>query len=109
MVQKLSPDGRRFVLFLIFIPLSSSSHFSRGFTYSHNPLRIRTIIITAPFLVASSLLLYKRLVLGQEQRKLPRPPVSPMSGAQQVKPDEFEGAPAEVAARIREAEEKAKR
>ncbi|GAA5932204.1 uncharacterized protein JCM15063_001153 [Sporobolomyces koalae] len=35
--------------------------------------RIRTIIISTPFLVASSILLYKRLFLGEEQKHLPRP------------------------------------
>ncbi|GAA6061802.1 hypothetical protein JCM10212_004858 [Sporobolomyces blumeae] len=35
--------------------------------------RIRTIIIATPFLVASSILMYKRLFLGEEQRRLPRP------------------------------------
>jgi len=43
-MAKLSPDGRR----------------------------IRNIIIATPFLVASSILLYKRLVLGEEQRKMPK-------------------------------------
>lgn len=33
--------------------------------------RVRTIIIATPFLVASSILLYQRLVLGKEQRKIP--------------------------------------
>lgn len=33
--------------------------------------RLRNIIISTPFLVATSLLLYKRLVLGEEQRKIP--------------------------------------
>lgn len=36
--------------------------------------RIRAIIISAPFLIASSILLYKRLVLGEEQRLLPKMP-----------------------------------
>ncbi|SCZ95333.1 BZ3500_MvSof-1268-A1-R1_Chr11-2g03439 [Microbotryum saponariae] len=35
--------------------------------------RLRTIIIATPFLVGSSILLYKRLMLGEEQRLLPRP------------------------------------
>ncbi|KAF8902528.1 hypothetical protein CPB84DRAFT_1846185 [Gymnopilus junonius] len=34
--------------------------------------RIRLIIVSLPILVASSLVLYKRLVLGEEQRKLPQ-------------------------------------
>ncbi|GAA6010899.1 hypothetical protein JCM10207_003980 [Rhodosporidiobolus poonsookiae] len=94
MPQKLSPDGRR----------------------------IRTIIITAPFVVASSILLYKRLVLGEEQRHLPRPvrgvsvdgrpmqqPLSGPGKPSEKREDGFEGMPADVAARIREAEERAKR
>ncbi|GAA6050369.1 hypothetical protein JCM3770_004004 [Rhodotorula araucariae] len=74
--------------------------------------RIRTIIITAPFLVASSLLLYKRLVLGEEQRRLPPRPgvVTPGAVAVQAPPrDALEGIPADVAAPIREAEEQARR
>ncbi|BGP50859.1 hypothetical protein JCM10450v2_006785 [Rhodotorula kratochvilovae] len=74
--------------------------------------RIRTIIITAPFLVASSLLLYKRLVLGEDQRRLPPRPnvVTPGATAvQAAQGGEFEGMPADVAARIKEAEEQAKR
>ncbi|KAF8173721.1 hypothetical protein BJ912DRAFT_71358 [Pholiota molesta] len=33
--------------------------------------RIRLIIVSLPILVASSFVLYKRLYLGEEQRKLP--------------------------------------
>ncbi|KAM0755024.1 hypothetical protein T439DRAFT_352979 [Meredithblackwellia eburnea MCA 4105] len=46
MAPKLSPDGRR----------------------------LRAIIIATPFLVVSSVILYKRLVLGEEQRLLPKGP-----------------------------------
>ncbi|KAI0037695.1 hypothetical protein FA95DRAFT_1684834 [Auriscalpium vulgare] len=34
--------------------------------------RLRTIIVTVPIIAATSLVLYKRLVLGEEQRHLPR-------------------------------------
>ncbi|KAF8958992.1 hypothetical protein BDZ97DRAFT_1430978 [Flammula alnicola] len=34
--------------------------------------RIRMIIVSLPILVASSFVLYKRLYLGEEQRRLPR-------------------------------------
>jgi len=43
--QKLSPQGRR----------------------------LRIIILTVPIMAATSVVLYKRLVLGEPQRKLPRP------------------------------------
>ncbi|KIS68950.1 uncharacterized protein UMAG_12198 [Mycosarcoma maydis] len=33
--------------------------------------RIRTIMISFPLLVATSVVLFKRLYLGEEQRKLP--------------------------------------
>ncbi|KAH9474561.1 hypothetical protein JR316_0013023 [Psilocybe cubensis] len=33
--------------------------------------RIRTIIVTLPIITACSFVLYKRLVLGEDQRKLP--------------------------------------
>lgn len=36
---------------------------------------IRAIILSTPFLVASSILMYKRLVLGEDQRKFPRQPL----------------------------------
>ncbi|BGP19260.1 hypothetical protein JCM10213_008221 [Rhodosporidiobolus nylandii] len=84
MARKLSPDGRR----------------------------IRTIIITAPFLVASSILLYKRLVLGEEQRHLPRPPLGRAQQAERERlqqKDGLEGVPSEVMAKIREAEEQSRR
>ncbi|KAI0292871.1 hypothetical protein BC826DRAFT_1105277 [Russula brevipes] len=35
--------------------------------------RLRTIIVTVPIMAATSVVLYKRLVLGEPQRKLPRP------------------------------------
>ncbi|KAI0251889.1 hypothetical protein BJV78DRAFT_1207531 [Lactifluus subvellereus] len=35
--------------------------------------RLRTIILTVPIIAATSVVLYKRLVLGEPQRKLPRP------------------------------------
>ncbi|GAA5896630.1 hypothetical protein JCM8208_004250 [Rhodotorula glutinis] len=75
--------------------------------------RIRTIIISAPFLVASSLLLYKRLYLGEEQKHLP--PRPGMSGAaavpvqQREQMGDLEGVPKDVARRIREAEEESRR
>ncbi|GAA5874049.1 hypothetical protein JCM8547_004815 [Rhodosporidiobolus lusitaniae] len=87
MSRKLSPDGRR----------------------------LRTIIITTPFVVASSILLYKRLVLGEEQKHLPRPGyrrAQAAAQAQQAKKmseGEFEGMPEELRRQIRQAEEAAKR
>ncbi|GAA5836605.1 hypothetical protein JCM9279_000442 [Rhodotorula babjevae] len=75
--------------------------------------RIRTIIISAPFLVASSLLLYKRLYKGEEQRRLP--PRPGMAGAQAVpvqqreRKGDLEGVPADVAQRIRAAEDESRR
>jgi len=35
--------------------------------------RLRTIILAVPIMAATSVVLYKRLVLGEPQRKLPRP------------------------------------
>ncbi|KAN0136912.1 hypothetical protein V8E53_005353 [Lactarius tabidus] len=35
--------------------------------------RLRVIILTVPIMAATSLVLYKRLVLGESQRQLPRP------------------------------------
>ncbi|KPV74009.1 uncharacterized protein RHOBADRAFT_66697 [Rhodotorula graminis WP1] len=75
--------------------------------------RIRTIIISAPFLVASSLLLYKRLYLGEEQRHLPpRPPhmatAVPAQQQRELKGD-LEGVPADIARRIRDAEDESRR
>ncbi|KAN0111675.1 hypothetical protein V8E52_008236 [Russula decolorans] len=35
--------------------------------------RLRTVILTVPIMVATSVVLYKRLVLGEPQRNLPRP------------------------------------
>ncbi|GAA5948422.1 hypothetical protein JCM3775_003938, partial [Rhodotorula graminis] len=78
---------------------------------------IRTIIISAPFLVASSLLLYKRLYLGEEQRHLPpRPHLVAGGGAtaipaqqhRELKGD-LEGVPHDVARRIRDAEDESRR
>ncbi|EPQ50820.1 hypothetical protein GLOTRDRAFT_50038 [Gloeophyllum trabeum ATCC 11539] len=34
--------------------------------------RLRTIIVTLPIMGATALILYKRVFLGEEQRKLPR-------------------------------------
>ncbi|GAA5838554.1 hypothetical protein JCM3766R1_006009 [Sporobolomyces carnicolor] len=73
-MAKLSPDGRR----------------------------IRTIIIATPFLVASSVLLYKRLFLGEEQKRLPRP--VPASQRPPADGGEWQGMPEDVRRRIQEAE-----
>jgi hypothetical protein len=35
--------------------------------------RLRIIILTVPIMAATSVVLYKRLLLGEPQRKLPRP------------------------------------
>jgi len=35
--------------------------------------RLRTIILTVPIIAATSVVLYKRLVLGEPQRKVPHP------------------------------------
>lgn len=70
MARKLSPDGRRFVL-------ASCLCSHSLLTSSRPPNSIRTIIIATPFLVASSILIYKRLVLGEEQKHLPRPNQGP--------------------------------
>lgn len=51
--------------------------------------------MATPFLVASSYLMYKRLYLGEEQKRLPR--AGPM------------GPPAEVLESVRRAEEEAKK
>ncbi|CEH18267.1 hypothetical protein CBOM_04680 [Ceraceosorus bombacis] len=37
-----------------------------------NQQRIRVMVVSFPFLVATSWVLFKRLYLGEEQRKLPR-------------------------------------
>jgi len=73
-----------------------------------NSYRIRTIIIATPFLVASSLLLYKRLFLGEEQKRLPRPqrirgdlPIEARGGIE----GEWKGVPEDVRKRIQQAEE----
>ncbi|GAA6017785.1 hypothetical protein JCM11491_004618 [Sporobolomyces phaffii] len=83
-MAKLSPDGRR----------------------------IRTIIIATPFLVASSILLYKRLFLGEEQKRLPRPAhlatPSPPPADPSRRPNEtgeWSGVPDDVRRRIQQAEE----
>jgi len=34
--------------------------------------RVRTIIVTLPIIIASSVILFKREVLGEQQRQLPR-------------------------------------
>jgi hypothetical protein len=78
---------------------------------------MRTIIIATPFLVASSLLLYKRLFLGEEQRHLPRVPVvgraetAAKAQANEVKQDGvgWDEMPKDLAARVRAAEAEAKR
>ncbi|ORY39484.1 hypothetical protein BCR35DRAFT_311479 [Leucosporidium creatinivorum] len=85
MARKLSPDGRRSV-FSSILSFPSCS-LARGAAPSScqaavNPFffplnSIRTIIIATPFLVASSILMYKRLVLGEEQKHLPRPNQGP--------------------------------
>ncbi|GAA5953781.1 hypothetical protein JCM3765_006964 [Sporobolomyces pararoseus] len=81
-MAKLSPDGRR----------------------------IRTIIIATPFLVASSILLYKRLFLGEEQKRLPRTvsnlsqPVRNGAGSGN-ETGEWNGVPEDVRRRIQEAEQ----
>ncbi|GAA6033042.1 hypothetical protein JCM8097_000115 [Rhodosporidiobolus ruineniae] len=87
-MSKLSPDGRR----------------------------LRTIIITTPFVVASSILLYKRLFLGEEQRTLPRLPVGrAKEAAERAKAgaaafvDGWDGLPEDVAQRLREEEARSKR
>ncbi|GAA5918319.1 hypothetical protein JCM6882_008212 [Rhodosporidiobolus microsporus] len=82
MSRKLSPDGKR----------------------------LRAIIISTPFLVASSILLYKRLVLGEEQRHLPRPhPTRDGTGLTKKDEDGFGAMPDAVQRRIRELEEQQKR
>ncbi|GAA6002958.1 uncharacterized protein JCM10292_000266 [Rhodotorula paludigena] len=78
MARKLNPDGRR----------------------------IRAIIISAPFLVASSILLYKRLVLGEEQRRLPGSSRSALPVPGDGGP---EGMPQDVLKRIKEAEDESRR
>jgi len=35
--------------------------------------RLRVIILTVPIMAATSVVLYKRLMLGEPQRQLPRP------------------------------------
>ena len=41
--------------------------------HANEHYRIRAIIISTPLLVASSILMYKRLVLGEEQKRMPKP------------------------------------
>ncbi|KAK4046769.1 hypothetical protein OIV83_005874 [Microbotryomycetes sp. JL201] len=71
---------------------------------------IRTIIVTFPFLIASSVLLYKRAILGEEQRRLPRPAtVSENARVQRhgqagATATGDEGIPSDVLQRIKEAE-----
>ncbi|GAA5866686.1 hypothetical protein JCM1840_002430 [Sporobolomyces johnsonii] len=78
---------------------------------SQEARNIRNIIISAPFLVASSWLLYKRLYLGEEQRRLPRPPavgsgvgMGAHSAALEAADEEWKGVPDDVRRRIQEAE-----
>jgi hypothetical protein len=71
MARKLSTDGRRFVLSARLADPAAQLTLTRP----HHS--IRTIIIATPFLVASSILMYKRLVLGEEQKHLPRPSQGP--------------------------------
>ncbi|KAI8378284.1 hypothetical protein EDC96DRAFT_435499 [Choanephora cucurbitarum] len=40
--------------------------------------RLATIIVSAPFAVVTSWILYKRIVLGEEPRKFDGTPVRPM-------------------------------
>ncbi|GAA5954963.1 hypothetical protein JCM21900_005948 [Sporobolomyces salmonicolor] len=81
---------------------------------SQEARNIRNIIISTPFLIASSYLLYKRLYLGEEQRRLPIPPAdgsgvgmgahSAALEAAGVKGEEWKGVPEGVRKRIQEAE-----
>ncbi|KZT26129.1 hypothetical protein NEOLEDRAFT_1132694 [Neolentinus lepideus HHB14362 ss-1] len=43
-----------------------------GTPLSPQAKRLRTIIVTLPIIGATSLVLFKRVFLGEEQRKLPR-------------------------------------
>ncbi|KAG0658573.1 hypothetical protein C6P46_005693 [Rhodotorula mucilaginosa] len=40
---------------------------------SANQQRLTRVIVTLPFVIVSSWILYKRLVLGEQQRTMPRP------------------------------------
>jgi len=61
--------------------------------------RLRTIIISAPIMGATAFVLYKRLILGEPQRTLPRPSSSSPNSAQMhrrlvpIKPQSYEDEP----------------
>ncbi|TDL27810.1 hypothetical protein BD410DRAFT_781714 [Rickenella mellea] len=47
---------------------------AHGQKLSADGRRLRIIIVTLPIVVATSMVLYRRLVLGEEQRRIPRDP-----------------------------------
>ncbi|POY76459.1 hypothetical protein BMF94_0660 [Rhodotorula taiwanensis] len=91
---------------------------------SANQQRLTRVIVTLPFVVVSSWILYKRLVLGEQQRTMPRPGqpgadqhVLATSLSQEARrkngeaafgADRREGMPDDLARRVREAEQKAR-
>ncbi|BGP26945.1 hypothetical protein JCM10295v2_005907 [Rhodotorula toruloides] len=88
-------------------------------TQSPEQKRISTIIVSFPFLVATSFLLYRRLVLGEEQKRMPRPGqpganLPMLSGGigevhQQQRGGEFGAMPEELQRQIREEEKRSGR
>ncbi|GAA5867601.1 hypothetical protein JCM3774_001524 [Rhodotorula dairenensis] len=90
---------------------------------SANQQRLTRVIVTLPFVIVSSWILYKRLVLGEQQRTMPRPGqpgadqhVLGTSLSQEARrrhgrggdEDRIEGMPDELAQKIREAERNAR-
>ncbi|PRQ75785.1 hypothetical protein AAT19DRAFT_12807 [Rhodotorula toruloides] len=78
--------------------------------------RISTIIVSFPFLVATSVLLYRRLFLGEEQKRMPRPgepganmPMLSGGMGEGERGGEFGSMPEELQRRIREEEKRSGR
>ncbi|BGP34614.1 hypothetical protein JCM10296v2_006436 [Rhodotorula toruloides] len=78
--------------------------------------RISTIIVSFPFLVATSVLLYRRLFLGEEQKRMPRPgqpganmPMLSGGVGEGERGGEFGAMPEELQRRIREEEKRSGR
>lgn len=87
--------------------------------------RLTRVIVTLPFVIVSSWILYKRLVLGEQQRTMPRPGqpgadqhVLGTSLSEEARrrargggggdDERIEGMPEELAERVREAERRAR-
>ncbi|GAA5985236.1 hypothetical protein JCM10908_002579 [Rhodotorula pacifica] len=89
---------------------------------SANQQRLTRVIVTLPFVIVSSWILYKRLVLGEQQRTMPRPgqpgadqQVLGTSLSQEARrragakdEERIDGMPEDLAQKIREAERRAR-